>query len=59
MDLMVDIETLGVSPGDMIISLSAVPFDIKTGEVYNNNTSILSPFTVNIDYSHILTLNLI
>jgi len=31
--VMLDIETLGVSPGCVILSLSAVEFDINTGEL--------------------------
>lgn len=33
MDIMIDIETLGVNPGSAILSIAAVKFNIKTGEV--------------------------
>ncbi len=32
-DLMIDIETMGTNPGEMIISISVVPFNIETGYV--------------------------
>ena len=36
-DLMIDIETLGTSPGAAILSIGAVPFNLVTGEVSGNH----------------------
>lgn len=30
--VMLDIETLGTNPGELVLSIAAVPFDIETGE---------------------------
>lgn len=41
-DLMIDIETLGTKPGCVILSISAVVFDLKTGntqDIFHQNIS--------------------
>lgn len=35
-DIMIDIETLGRTPGCAIIQIAAVPFNINTGEISTN-----------------------
>lgn len=38
-DLMLDLETAGISPGVALIQIAAVPFNANTGEVSNNTFS--------------------
>jgi len=35
-DLMLDLETVGTTPGCAIIQIAAVPFNIETGEISDN-----------------------
>ena len=53
---MIDLETLGVSPGSVISSIAAVQFDINTGEIgrqfYKNidlQQSLDNGFTINAE----------
>lgn len=50
-DLMIDIETLGNKPGSVILSIAAVEFDIKTGQIG-------SIFHQNIDIDSCIELGL-
>jgi exodeoxyribonuclease VIII len=36
-DIMVDLETLGTAPDSAIISIAAIPFDLRTGEADESN----------------------
>ena len=53
-DLMVDIETMGTNPGEMILSISAVPFNILTG---NTDIKVFNRF-IDIGNEKKLKINL-
>lgn len=38
MDIMLDIETLGTTPGCVVLSIGAVPFDAERGDVYTGSS---------------------
>lgn len=40
--IMVDIETLGTTPGSILLSIAAVEFDLKTGETFRTFNEVLN-----------------